>query len=147
MTIIRSTCSLSATSAFSNSSVNFSPKNVISGYITGVNQLRRMEGWTLLLPTFMIQGGYIGPSSSSSLSSHLLPPLFRFRFGRGGLREVSVAAQAEHTGTSPDMMDPSMTDPGTRARQARQDAVAKLPWHCITLLTPVNVSRVSMFCV
>lgn len=142
MTTRRSAFSRSTSSACSNWSSNFSPKNVMSGY--GVSGVRVRKWFTKVNKTFIIPGGYSGVSLSSSASlSHC--PLACFRVCLRFLGWALDGLHTGHKGTLRAMISGSISVPGTLRRHWRHVAVAKDPWHCKTCCTPARVSRVSIF--
>lgn len=94
-------------------------------------RVNRISSQCLKVLTFMIPGGYVGASLSSSQSlSHSPLAFFLLIFlpffgvddddDDGGLH-------TGHNGTFRRMMSDSISDPGTRLRQSKQVAVAKEP--------------------
>lgn len=125
---------------------SISPRKMLCQAIKQVVSYIAMMDMAKLEKTFMIPGGYSGPSLSSSSSLSQRPfPFFRLlRFlliggsAVGGLHTVQ-------SGTLCWRISASISPPGTCRWQKRQDAVAKEPWHWSTRWTPASVSKVSIF--
>lgn len=98
----------------------------------------------------MMPGGYAGGSGSSDASLSQ-PSFFFLPFFLPALTGTAggalAALQSVQSGTRWLMISSAIAEPGTRALQWMQDAVANEPWHCTTRCTPASVSSVSMFCV
>lgn len=144
MTSNKSTFPLSSSSALSKWSESFSPKKVMFGY--GIFRTADRFKYKTC-DTFITPFGSTNPSSSLSPPPSQAPlwTLFFLPFFFSVFLPALV--QATQYGTSFVSIAASMDFPGTLRWQSMHEAVAKEPWHWITRVMPVAVSRVSMFCV